>query len=219
MKNTTEISRELIFTIYGDYILNHGHRPNNVYAFAKENNFEEKEFYYFFANFHQIEKEIINHFFQKSFELIFKEPGAKEMSAKEKLLNVYFVFIENLSMNRSLVLTLLNNSKYEQLKTLETLRTSFFNFIDNLHFKEVEIFENARDKTKKLFQKSRHAALWLHLLSVIEFWKNDKSPDFIKTDLLIEKTIDTGFEIVENEALEKLFDLSKFLWQEKFKTN
>lgn len=219
MKNTTEISSELIFTMYGDYILNRGHRPTSVYAFAKANNFEEKEFYHFFANFHQIEKEIINHFFQKSFELVFKEPGAKEMSAKEKLLNVYFVFFENLTMNRSLVLTLLKNSKLEQLKTLEALRTSFFNFIDNIDFKNLEIFENARDKTKKLFQKSRHAALWLHLLSIIEFWKNDNSADFVKTDIFIEKTIDSGFELVENEALRKLFDLGKFLWQEKIKTN
>lgn len=53
MKNTTEISSELIFTMYGDYILNRGHRPTSVYAFAKANNFEEKEFYHFFANFHQ----------------------------------------------------------------------------------------------------------------------------------------------------------------------
>lgn len=139
------------------------------------------------------------------------------MSAKEKLLNVYFVFFENLTMNRSIVLKLLGDSKLQQLKTLETLRSSFFNFIDTLDFKEWEILEKSSENVQKFNQKSRQGALWLHLLSVIEFWKTDQSPDFDKTDIFIEKTIDTGFELLDNEPLRKLMDLGKFLWKEKFK--
>ncbi|WP_181876066.1 hypothetical protein [Chryseobacterium carnipullorum] len=38
-----------------------------------------------------------------------------------------------------------------------------------------------------------------------------------KTDLFIEKTVDTGFELIDNEPLRKMVDLGKFLWKEKFK--
>lgn len=64
MKNKKEISRDLIFSQYGDFILNHGERPKNVYLFAKEGKFEEQEFYHFFSGFEQIEKEMFDHFFQ-----------------------------------------------------------------------------------------------------------------------------------------------------------
>jgi ubiquinone biosynthesis protein COQ9 len=55
------------------------------------------------------------------------------------------------------------------------------------------------------------------LVSAIEFWKKDTSPSFEKTDIFIEKTIDTGFELMDNEPLRKVVDLGKFLFKEKFK--
>ena len=43
MQEQAHITQEKIFELYGDYLLNHGEKPKNVYLFAKENNFEEKE--------------------------------------------------------------------------------------------------------------------------------------------------------------------------------
>ncbi|MEE1884796.1 TetR family transcriptional regulator C-terminal domain-containing protein [Pedobacter flavus] len=217
MKNKTALSRDFIFTQYSDYLLNNGERPKNVYLFAKKNKFEENEFYHFFSGFEQIEKEMLNHFFLKSVELVTNEPHQEQTSAKETLLNVYFVFFENLTMNRSIVIKILGESKLQNLKILDTLRTSFISFIDSLEFKELEILEKANENIQKLNQKSRQEALWIHFLSVLEFWKTDQSPDFEKTDIFIEKTIDTGFELLDNEPLRKMMDLGKFLWKEKFK--
>lgn len=217
MKNKKALSRDFIFTQYSDFLLNHGERPNNVYLFAKENKFEEKEFYHFFSSFEQIEKEMLNHFFVKAVELVTNGTQQEQTPVKEKLLNVYFVFFENLNMNRSIVLKILGESRLQHLKILETLRSSFFSFINGLDFEEWEALEKASEHVQKLNQKSRQGALWLHLLSVIEFWKSDQSPDFEKTDIFIEKTIDTGFELLDNEPLRKVMDLGKFLWKEKFK--
>lgn len=217
MKNKSALSSQFIFTQYSDYLLSAGERPKNVYLFMKENKFEEKEFYRFFSSFDQLEREILNHFFTKSVELVIDKTQKDAVSAKEKLLNLYFVFFENLTMNRSLVLTILGESKLQNLKILEALRKSFFDFIDTLNFKDVEIIEKANQDIQKINQKSRQGALWLHLLSVIEFWRTDKSPDFEKTDIFIEKTIDTGFELLDNEPLRKVIDLGKFLWKEKIK--
>lgn len=217
MQEQTKITKEKIFELYGDYLLNNGEKPKNVYLFAKENNFEEIEFYHYFSGFEQIEKEILNHLFIKSLELANEVNSSDEIATKEKLLNVYYIFFENLTMNRSLVLSVLGSHKIQNIRILQNLRETHRQFINTLDFKEWEIFEKAKQDIRTFNEKSRQEALWLHLVSAIEFWKKDTSPDFEKTDIFIEKTIDTGFELIDNEPLRKVLDLGKFLWKEKFK--
>ena len=217
MQEQTHITQEKIFELYGDYLLNHGEKPKNVYLFAKENNFEEKEFYHFFSGFEQIESEILNHLFTKSLELASEVNSSSEVTTKEKLLNVYYIFFENMTMNRSLVLSILGSNKIQNIKTLQNLRETHKQFVNTLDFKEWEMIEKAKEDIRKFNEKSRQEALWLHLVSAIDFWKKDTSPDFEKTDIFIEKTVDTGFELMDNEPLRKVFDLGKFLWKENFK--
>ena len=217
MQEQTHITQEKIFELYGDYLLNHGEKPKNVYLFAKENNFEEKEFYHYFSGFEQIESEILNHLFTKSLELASEVNSSSEVTTKEKLLNVYYIFFENMTMNRSLVLSILGSNKIQNIKTLQKLRETHQQFVNTLDFKEWEMIKKAKEDIRKFNEKSRQEALWLHLVSAIDFWKKDTSPDFEKTDIFIEKTIDTGFELMDNEPLRKVFDLGKFLWKENFK--
>lgn len=217
MQEQTKITKEKIFDLYGDYLLDHGERPKNVYLFSKENNFEEIEFYHYFSGFEQIEKEILNHLFKKSLELALEVNTSDEVTTKEKLLNVYYIFFENLTMNRSLVLSILGTHKIRNGKSLQNLRETHRQFISTLDFKEWEMFEKAKQDIRKFNEKSRQEAFWVHLVSAIDFWTKDTSPDFEKTDIFIEKTIDTGFELMDNEPLRKVFDLGKFLWKEKFK--
>ena len=215
MKNKT-INSEKILSDYGDYLLTHGERPKNIFVFAKENHFDEKEFYQFFSSFEHLEKEILKHFFQKSLELSLEIEGYEDMSAKERLLNLYFIFFENLTMNRSLVLMILGKKNLSTVQKLHELKSEHQKFIKTLDFNDLEILEKAKDSIKNFNEKSREEALWLHFLSIIEFWQKDESPSFEKTDLFIEKTIDTGFEFLNNEPLKKIIDLGKFLWKEKF---
>lgn len=219
MQEQTKITKEKIFELYGDYILNSGAKPKNVYLFAKENQFEEIEFYHYFSGFEQIEREILNHLFIKSLELSHQVNSSEETTTKEKLLNVYYIFFENLTMNRSLVLSILGTHTIQNIKILRNLRETHRQFINTLDFKEWEIFEKAKQDIRTFNEKSRQEALWLHLVSALNFWKKDTSPDFEKTDIFIEKTIDTGFEFIENEPLRKVLDLGKFLWKEKLKTS
>lgn len=219
MQEQTHITQEKIFELYGDYLLNHGEKPKNVYLFAKENNFEEKEFYHYFSGFEQIESEILNHLFTKSLELASEVNSSSEVTTKEKLLNVYYIFFENMTMNRSLVLSILGSNKIQNIKTLQNLRETHKQFVNTLNFNEWEMIEKAKEDIRKFNEKSRQEALWLHLVSAIDFWKKDTSPDFVKTDIFIEKTVDTGFELMDNEPLRKLADLGKFLFKETLKKN
>lgn len=216
MKNK-DINKEKLLSLYGDYILSNGEKPKNIYLFAKENDFEEENFYQYFSGFEQIDKEILNHFFTKSLELCEQTENWNEMTSKEKLLNLHFTFFENLTMNRSLVLMILGETKKKEWIILQELRKNFLEFTKQLTFENLEILEKAKESIKNFNEKTREEALWLHFISIIEFWKKDQSPSFEKTDLYIEKTIDTGFEFINNEPLKKVMDLGKFLWKEKFK--
>ena len=181
MKNKT-INSEKILSDYGNYLLIHGERPKNIYVFSKENHFDEKEFYQFFSNFEHLEKEILKHFFQKSLELSLEIEGYEDMSAKERLLNLYFIFFENLTMNRSLVLMILGKKNLSTLQKLHELKSEHQKFIKTLDFNDLEILEKTKDSIKNFNKKSREEALWLHFLSIIEFWQKDESPSFEKTD-------------------------------------
>ncbi|MCD9856746.1 TetR/AcrR family transcriptional regulator [Epilithonimonas sp. JDS] len=213
------ITEDKIFELYGDYILNHGERPKNIYRFAKDNAFEEKDFYDYFSSFEQIEKSMLVNLFDKSVELALEVNNSDEVTSKEKLLNVYFIFFENMTMNRSLVLMILGNNKLHSAKISSKLKETHRNFIKTLDFNDWEMIEKSKDDVKNFHEKAREEALWLHLVSAVEFWKKDTSPAFEKTDIFIEKTIDTGFELMDNEPLRKVLDLGKFLFKEKFKKN
>ncbi|UZT99211.1 TetR family transcriptional regulator C-terminal domain-containing protein [Chryseobacterium fluminis] len=214
MQEQTNITQEKILELYGDYLLNHGEKPKNIFLFARENDFEEKEFYHYFSGFEQIERQMFDHLFTKSLELASEVNIADDVTTKEKLLNVYYIFFENLTMNRSLVLSILGNSKIQNIKTLQSLRETHKQFIGTLDFNDWDLIDKSKD-LRKLNEKSRQEALWLHLVSAIEFWKKDTSPDFEKTDIYIEKSIDTGFQLMDHEPLKKIFDLGKFLWKER----
>ncbi|MET3539079.1 hypothetical protein [Chryseobacterium limigenitum] len=219
MEKENLITEEKIFELYGDYILNHGERPKNIYRFAKDNDFEEKYFYDYFSSFEQIEKLMLANLFNKSVELASEVNNSDEVTSKEKLLNVYFIFFENMTMNRSLVLMILGNDRLRAAKISNQLKETHRNFIKTLDFNDWEMIEKAKDNIKNFHEKAREEALWLHLVSAIEFWKKDTSPSFEKTDIYIEKTIDTGFELMDNEPLRKVLDLGKFLFKENFKKN
>lgn len=219
MEKENLITEEKIFELYSDYILNHGERPKNIYRFAKDNDFEEIYFYKHFSSFEQIEKLMLVNLFNKSVELASEVNNSDEVTSKEKLLNVYFIFFENMTMNRSLVLMILGNDKLRAAKISNQLKEIHRNFIKTLDFNDWEMIEKSKDTIKNFHEKAREEALWMHLVSAIEFWKKDTSPSFEKTDIYIEKTIDTGFELMDNEPFRKVLDLGKFLFKENFKKN
>lgn len=217
MEQKNIITEDKIFELYGDYILNHGKRPKNIYRFAKDNAFEEKDFYDYFSSFEQIEKSMLVNLFEKSVELASKVNSSDKITSKEKLLNVYFIFFENMTMNRSLVLMIFGNDKLHSAKISNQLKEAHRQFIKTLDFNDWEMIQIAKDNLKNFHEKAREETLWIHLVSAIEFWKKDTSPAFEKTDIFIEKTIDAGFELMDNEPLRKVVDLGKFLFKEKFK--
>lgn len=112
---TQTITKDSIIEAYSDYILIHGERPKNIYQFTKDLNTTEQEFYKYYGNFEAIERDYLKILFEKSLELSITAEGYASQSSKEKLLNLYYIFIENLTLNRSFVLELLKGNARQMM--------------------------------------------------------------------------------------------------------
>jgi hypothetical protein len=57
---------------------------------------------------------------------------------------------------------------------------------------------------------------WLQFMFLLNFWKSDDSAGFEKTDVAIEKSVNTIFDLFDNTPLENIIDFGKFLYKESF---
>lgn len=211
------VNKEWLMQQYSDYILTKGERPINVYKFTKDLGFSEQDFYAYFSDFDVLEQEYLVHFFKESVNLVERTQDYDALSTKEKLLNFYFVFYENLNLNRSLVLMILNTDLKSKFKSFNPLKKQFQQYIETLDIAGWKLMEELPERLKEYEAKPKEGTLWMHFLSVLKFWKEDRSPGFEKTNVYIEKSIITGFEIIESPVLDKILDFGKFLWREKIK--
>lgn len=208
--------KQKIYDAYSTQVLEHEKEPKSVYLFCKKNKIEETDFYKSFASLEDIKESIFSKFFDNAYMLISKEKGFDAQVPKEKLLSFYFTFFEVLLLNRSYVLFILSNSgeKMQKLSSLRRLRNSFKQFASGL----IE-----QGNTSKQSILTKHPELifsegaWLQLLFLLKFWMEDSSPGFEKTDMAIEKSVQTVFELFDNTPLDSVIDFGKFLWNEKFK--
>ena len=133
MAKKKNITNNDIITYYMDFVLEHGHQPKTVYAFAKANNFEEQKFYEFYGSFEVIEKHIFKAFYDNTIHALEKNEDYMSFDARNKLLSFYFTFFENLTANRSYVIYALEKHKnsLKGLQLLSELKHAFTNYIEH----------------------------------------------------------------------------------------
>jgi Tetracyclin repressor-like, C-terminal domain len=204
-----------IITLFMEEVLE-DNRSGNVYAFCKKHSIEESSFYSFFSSLKLIENKVWVKFFQNAIETIEKDNSYETYSAKNKLLALYFTLFEILTINRSYVMLILERVEddLKNAKQFKDLRNSMKEYvaesiIDN-DFTEIELNNRINKVTKPIFSEGA----WIQFLFILRFWKNDTSKDFEKTDIVIEKSVNTVVDLLNTKPLETLIDLGKFLWKE-----
>lgn len=209
-----KLTREKLTAFYMDHVLEQGVAPLSIYKFCKLNKIKEEDFYNFYGSFEALEKGIWEQFFDHALEVMNKSADYKDFSAREKLLTYFFTFFEILTANRSYVLLSLSKEK-SPLKNLEQL--SGLRYKVKGFAKELAKEENSQrpaaslNKSEMIFSES----VWLQQLFLLRFWKNDSSVKFESTDVAIEKSVNTLFELFDTTPLERVFDFGRFLWKEK----
>ncbi len=212
--NKKQLDDLQIISLYMNDVLEMNEAPKNVFIFCKKHTIEESDFYSFFGSLEALQKDIWLKFFENAVATIEKEPTFETYSDKNKLLTLYFTLFEILTLNRSYVLFSLKENKegLKNLKYLTTFRKHFKEYIaTTIKSKPSEPFGKVAKVTEPVFSEGA----WLQFLFLLKFWLDDTSKGFEKTDVLIEKSVNTVVDLLDTKPLESLFDLGKFLWKEK----
>ncbi len=210
---STQINDDKIIELYMNTVLSNHASPKNVYLFCKENAIQESDFYSFFGSFENIKQVIWVKFFENAARTINKEEAYASYSDKNKLLTLFYTLFEILTLNRSYVLFSLqeNKNNLKNLKDLTLLRTEFKEFIVNIIEENDNVgLAKLNNITKPVFSEGA----WIQFLLILKFWIDDTSKGFEKTDIIIEKSVNTAVDVFNTKPLESLIDLGKFLWNE-----
>ena len=218
MARKKNITKDNIISWYMEFVLENNHQPKSVFSFAKENNFEETDFYKYYGSFEAVEESIFSEFFHHTIVVLQKSEDYETYDARNKLLSFYFTFFEILTANRSYVVYALENAKRDlkKLKSLQSLRNHYTQFVEDLNIERIELKQETLEKIQNTSIKETS---WMHLLITMKFWLDDISPSFEKTDIFIEKSINARFDVMDIKPLKSIIDFGKFILKEKVNFN
>ena len=193
MAKKKTITRSDLISMYMESLLEHNAPPKSIYSFAKSNNFDEALFYEHFGNFEALEQAIFIAFFDNTLIVLSKSADYESFDSRNKLISFYYTFFEILTANRSYVVYALQNEKnhLKKLRALFKLKQSFTQYIESLNIPLLDIKQEAIEKVQN---KTLQESAWMQLLVTIKFWLEDTSSSFEKTDIFIEKSVNTSFE-------------------------
>lgn len=208
----TSPEKEMV-SAYMTYVLEHEKRPVSVYKFCKTAGVSEESFYNAFGSLEAMQKKIWEMFFDNTLEVLHKNKEYAGFSNRDKMLTFFFTFFEVLTLNRSYVLFSISEHTMmlKNMEQLKGLRRCVKDFAREL------IEEGNAEKSYKVSQHNPalfSEGAWLQLLFLLKFWREDSSPGFEKTDIAIEKSVKTIFDVFDNTPLDSILDFGKFLYKE-----
>ncbi len=215
-KAKLKVDAQTIITMYMDHVLEHGEMPKSVFQFCKHNGIEEQAFYRFFGSFETLRQEVWTTFYANTESVMLKDEGYANFSNKEKLLTFFYSFFELLALNRSYVLLAMKSDRamLQNLAQLKGLRIKIKTFSTQL---AEDANGSALEKNIPYGNVVLSEGTWLQFLFLLKFWMDDSSRNFEKTDMAIEKSVNTVFELFNTTPLNSLLDFGKFLFKEKMR--
>ncbi|WP_293742496.1 TetR family transcriptional regulator C-terminal domain-containing protein [uncultured Pedobacter sp.] len=195
---------------YLDYVLTNDEKPKSVYIFVKKIKITEADFYQFFSSFESIEKAI---WFELTFETITKIKAQEvwlQYTAREKMLSFFYSYLENLKNERSFVIYSLKHhrGKFSTPDVLTGVKPIFENFAQEIIEEGLDSGELAE---RRFLSKRYKDALWVQFAFILNFWINDDSEGFEKSDEAIEKGINVTFDLFQHSPIDNLLEYGKFL--------
>lgn len=197
---------------YIDYVLTNDEQPKSVYSFVKKLKITEAEFYAFYASFESIEKNIWFELTIETIDEVKKQELWAQYSSREKMLSFFYSYVELLKSQRSFVIYSLKKQpkKLGTPAVLSGVKPIFENFAEEIINEGLESGELA---DRKFFAKRYKDALWVQYAFILNFWIDDDSNGFEKTDEAIERGIQVTFDLFQRSPIDNLFEYGKFLSQ------
>ena len=217
LKKSTMAKAEQIKNSYIDYVLTNGEPPKSVYNFAKKLKITEADFYKIYGSFDAIEKAVWEDLTLATIITIKEQKVWPQYAARDKMLSFFYSYMELLTSRRSFIIYTLNKNprKITTPGVLTGARGVFENFAEEVINEGLESGELA---DRKFLSRKYKDALWIQFAFIINFWMDDDSAGFEKTDEAIEKGINVTFDLFQRSPIDHLYEYGKFLTRNgKFK--
>lgn len=199
-----------------DAVVKNQGKPSDIESFAKEYTFETEVFQDYFKDFEELDGAIFKTLIDVSIATLLESPDFASFNKKDKLLSLYYTLFENFTLNREFIeLTIKSYGlSFSTISLFNPLKKSFMAFVDSLNMETLSF----NDTIESLQKKSIKEGFWVQFLLTVKFWLDDASEQSEKTDIFIEKSINTGLELLNTRSLNNIIDLGKFLYAEKIKS-
>jgi len=212
---TKKMTVDMVLTKYMEYVLEHEMAPKSVYKFCKVAGIKEEDFYLLYGSLPSLQKGIWEQFYGNAFNVMQENKEFAAFSNKDKMLTFFYTFFEILTLNRSYVLFTLDqsNNPMKNMEQLKGLRKNIKHFAKDL------IEDGNAEKNLRITRHNPQIfseGAWFQFLFILRFWMKDDSARFEKTDMVIEKSVNTIFDVFDNTPLDNIVDFGKFLYKETF---
>ncbi|RNC92497.1 MAG: TetR/AcrR family transcriptional regulator [Allomuricauda sp.] len=201
---------------YMDAVVKNQGKPSDVESWSKAYNFNADKFDEHFESFEELDKTIFKTLIDVSIATLIETPDFTSFSKKDKLLSLYYTLFENFTLNRDFIqLTIKGYGlSFNTISLFSELKESFMGFVESLQIATLSL----NDTMESIQKKSIKEGFWVQFLLTVKFWMDDDSDQGEKTDIFIEKSINTGLELLNTQSLNNIIDLGKFLYAEKIKS-
>ena len=93
-------------------------------------------------------------------------------------------------------------------------RHHFYDFANELLMEARETREVEQRAIPQIMQRYPDI-FWAKTMYILDFWVMDSSKSFEKSDTLIEKSVNTVFDLLARSPLDSLLDLGKFIFNNR----
>lgn len=216
MKNYKQITREEIIDFFIDFVEKKKKRPHSIEELSKFSKSSKNEFKTFYADVFEIEQSIYQEIFKQTILTLESDETYHSYDSRLKLLSFYYTFFENINLNNEFFQVLFKDikSKIASLSSLGSFKKSFKDYLTALH---LELIDLKLPKANEIQENSLKEIAYTQLLLTLQFWATDDSENKEKTDIFIEKSVNTSFDLLDTSALKSFLDLGKFVIGETFK--
>lgn len=203
-----------ILTAYMERVAAEDEPFRTTVQFCQAAQIPEAAFFEHFGSLEDLPQTIWTKFLENAQTVLHNDASFGTYSGRDKLLTFYFTLFEIFALNRGYLLYTLkeNREGMANLAQLRAFRKGFVEFVGTF-------VEAPSDEMRQKWQKYRKPVYaegaWVQFLFILKFWLDDRSKGFEKTDILIEKSVNTVVTLLDTQPLENLFDLGKFLWKER----
>lgn len=175
---------------------------------------EESKSFDDFSNLKDLEQHSWNHLFAEIISELEAQEVYHEYSIRERMLAFFFTLCENLNSVESYAKHYLSAALWPGWTpiALEKASNTFQAYAADMF---VLGTDSGEVKQRPMLTEKYPEAAWRMCLIIVEYWRKDKSAEREQTDVMIEKSVNSFFDLTGPLPIDSLIDLGKFIWQRK----